>query len=133
MLVGEDEDPLFEILYLLEQKDIFVLLLRKTWLDEPKIGPTAAQIACAVRRVIGVAEEALFPSTHMRHKAKPSQEYLVARSMHASGVHHPISYHATEENPLAKKLDANDWVVDEEEKKLETVLVFFSYYSLEIS
>ena len=70
---------------------------------------------------------------HMPHKAKPSPEYLVAKSMHASNVHHPTNYHAKVETLAAKIPDAIDWAVDEEEKKLETVLVFFSYYSLEIS
>ena len=70
---------------------------------------------------------------HMQHKAKPSLEYSVAKSMHASNVHHPTNYLAMEESLVTKKQDATDWAVDEEEKKLETVLVFFSYYSLEIS
>ena len=70
---------------------------------------------------------------HMQHKAKPNPEYLVAKLMHVSNVHHPINYHAKEENLVAKKRDATDWAVDVEEKKLEKVLVFFSYYSLEIS
>ena len=85
------------------------------------------------KREIDVAEEALFPSVRMQHKAKPSLEYWVAKSMPASNEHRPKDCLSRGENLVTKTLGADDWAADEEEKKLGTVLVFFSYYSLEIS
>ena len=82
---------------------------------------------------IDVAVEVLFPSTHMQHRAKPNLECSVAKSMPSSDAPHPTNYHAKEENYVTKIQDANDSAVGAEEEMLETVLVFFSYYSLEIS
>lgn len=79
------------------------------------------------------AEEAQDPLMRMQHIAMLSREYSAAKSMHDANEHHPKDFLAKEVIAAATKQGATEKADDAKEKMPETVLVFFSYYSLESS
>ena len=120
-------------LLLKRKKEIFAPHLQKTLQGDPILDRISVDFDLDEKKGIGAAVVVQSPSMHMLHKAKPNLEYSVAKSMPGEDERHPRDFLSMEETALTKKPDATEKADDAKERMPETVLVFFSYYSLESS